>query len=308
MHAAQPFDVVHHLTFANIWLPALVIIPNVPFVLGPVGGGPSVPVRFWGMLGLRGATAEVWLRSTRRICGLLPPVRRSWYRADYILAQNRETLDALPSGVRRRAVVRPHACIPDGLPRRSAQPSANQIVLAARLVPWKGMALLVSTMRRLPSTNLISDRSGPGRAASSPTGSGLGRVRPGRVCSVASAKYFVGTNGTDRNGRDPELARRCSAYVAEAIGMGARIIGLRQGGSLYWERQLGDRLRLVSMTHPVETEQLLAEAITDVGSVSKITAPPQGMTRTGIARELQEIYGGAFLTRTARPPTGERSI
>ena len=47
LHAELGFDLVHHVTFANMWIPALVGFVDAPFVLGPVGGGPRVPFRLY---------------------------------------------------------------------------------------------------------------------------------------------------------------------------------------------------------------------------------------------------------------------
>ena len=44
LHAEIHFDLVHHVTFANAWLPALVGFVDAPFVLGPVDAGMSVPI------------------------------------------------------------------------------------------------------------------------------------------------------------------------------------------------------------------------------------------------------------------------
>jgi len=39
----ETFDVVHHVTFANAWLPALACLAPAPFVLGPVAGVMKAP-------------------------------------------------------------------------------------------------------------------------------------------------------------------------------------------------------------------------------------------------------------------------
>ena len=39
LHSTEPFDLCHHVTLANIWLPARVRLEGVPMILGPVGEG-----------------------------------------------------------------------------------------------------------------------------------------------------------------------------------------------------------------------------------------------------------------------------
>ncbi len=75
MHAERQFDVVHHVTFANAWLPALVCSTPAPFVLGPVSGGQSVPLRLLPVLGATASVSEILLRLGRFLSRLNPLVR-----------------------------------------------------------------------------------------------------------------------------------------------------------------------------------------------------------------------------------------
>ena len=47
LHRQVGFDLVHHVTFANYWLPSFLALLPVPFVWGPVGGGESTPKAFY---------------------------------------------------------------------------------------------------------------------------------------------------------------------------------------------------------------------------------------------------------------------
>ena len=46
LHQQVRFDLVHHVTFVNYWLPSFLALLPVPFVWGPVGGGESAPKTF----------------------------------------------------------------------------------------------------------------------------------------------------------------------------------------------------------------------------------------------------------------------
>ena len=46
LHRRVGFDLTHHVTFVNYWLPSLLPLLPVPFLWGPVGGGESAPVGF----------------------------------------------------------------------------------------------------------------------------------------------------------------------------------------------------------------------------------------------------------------------
>src|SRR5579864_6502517 len=54
LHRQVGFDLVHHVTFVNYWMPSFLVLLPVPFLWGPVGGGESAPRAFWHFFSLRG--------------------------------------------------------------------------------------------------------------------------------------------------------------------------------------------------------------------------------------------------------------
>jgi glycosyltransferase involved in cell wall biosynthesis len=165
LHRQIRFDVAHHVTFANVWLPALVSLVRVPLILGPVGGGPTVPIRLYGTLGVRGVMNELKLRFLRGVSRVNPLVLISTHRAARIVCQNAETREKLPPWLRRRAVIRPNASISaeEARSRRPAQPrprglngqpTMRKALYAGRLEPWKGLNLAISAIKSLPDWQL----------------------------------------------------------------------------------------------------------------------------------------------------------
>ena len=150
LHATHPFDVGHHATLASDWMPAgMAWVPDLPVVLGPVGGAERVPpaCRVW--LGWRGRTLE----SVRSITA--DPMRaifgaRSAHRADLVITQNAEAAARLaksdiPAIVHTNVFI---DTIGDG-PPRVADPrpaSTRHAVFAGRLLGWKGVHLAVAVM------------------------------------------------------------------------------------------------------------------------------------------------------------------
>ena len=137
----ERFDVVHHLTFANVWLPALACLAGPPFVLGPVAGGQRVPLLLYPALGLRGVTTELLL-SLRALNRLNPLVRLGWSRSSLILVNNLETMQALPRRHRAKVRVRPNACaaVDPGLrrpPRNLPSPRASAVSTDSKASPWR---------------------------------------------------------------------------------------------------------------------------------------------------------------------------
>ena len=106
-----PFDVVHHTTLANLWLPSLVALPDTPFVFGPVSGGQRVPLQLYPTLGGRATALELSLLLARLLSRLNPLVRAGWRRASVIVVNNLETLETIPRRYRKRVVIRSNAVV-----------------------------------------------------------------------------------------------------------------------------------------------------------------------------------------------------
>ncbi|BDV29512.1 glycosyltransferase [Microbacterium terricola] len=146
LHRLHGFDVAHHATFANDWMPCgLTALDDVPLVWGPVGGSSRVPVgRLRRWLGTRGTVTEL-VRGP--LTGL---ARRLWgrpaaRRAALIVAQNPDVAAAFARDA-AAVVVEPNACI-DDLPQRDASAvRAQHAVFAGRLVAWKGAAVAIDAI------------------------------------------------------------------------------------------------------------------------------------------------------------------
>lgn len=147
LHADIGFDVVHHVTFANDWMPAGVArVRDVPVVWGPVGGSSSLPIRRLARwLGVRGTVTEVarsLITTPLRAIGGTPTARR----ARLVIAQNPQVARHF---ARRGAdaIVEPNACL-DDLPPRADTIEEKTAVFAGRLLGWKGAALAIDAIGR----------------------------------------------------------------------------------------------------------------------------------------------------------------
>ena len=58
LHREVGFDLVHHVTFVNYWMPSFLSLLPPPFVWGPVGGGESAPKAFYRTFSWRGRLYE----------------------------------------------------------------------------------------------------------------------------------------------------------------------------------------------------------------------------------------------------------
>ena len=146
LHKEADFDVVHHITFGNYWMPSFLSLLPVPFVWGPVGGAESAPRAFYKTFSFRGKTYE-WLRDMARWIGEKDPfVCLNIKRADITLAKARETAERLQLLGVKRVQIFLESGIADGeLIRLTAIPFHNsnpfRLISIGRLIHWKGFHL-----------------------------------------------------------------------------------------------------------------------------------------------------------------------
>lgn len=167
LHAATPFDVGHHVTFANDWLPCgLARVSDLPVVWGPVGGATVVPLPLVRWLGLRGAATEL-------VRGVLTaPLRAVWgdtaaRRAAVVVAQNETVAHRFRRA--RHVVVEPNAALDDlsehvlsaqaraaeaDVPADGSAPHLLRAVFVGRLLGLKGGRLAIEALARTPGWEL----------------------------------------------------------------------------------------------------------------------------------------------------------
>jgi glycosyltransferase involved in cell wall biosynthesis len=95
LHREVDFDVVHHATFVNYWMPSFLALLPVPFVLGPVGGAESAPAAFCRVLPPRARLFEHARDLIRRVAERDPFVRAAARRSVIALGTTPETAAAL---------------------------------------------------------------------------------------------------------------------------------------------------------------------------------------------------------------------
>jgi glycosyltransferase involved in cell wall biosynthesis len=249
LHAKLGFDLVHHVTFANMWLPALVGFVGAPFVLGPVGGGTRVPPRHYAELGAVGAareTARVVLQGASR---LNPLTRASWNRATLIVVQNHATRSAFPRRHRSRIVVRPNTSLPKAPnPARTDKSGSKPLaILAGRLVPWKGGSLAIRAVARTPDWSLMVIGSGPDRERLGSLAAELGlEDRVTFVPWVAQHDLWDAMAQADAL-LLPSLRDDAPFVVGEAQGLGLPVVAFDQGGPRECARFAGSTVLTVPL-------------------------------------------------------------
>jgi len=170
LHRKIGFDLAHHVTFGNDWIPSYIgaFLP-VPFIHGPVGGGQRTPrpllreYTFSGRLSERGRNFAQWV-------GRRDPVRRrALKKAVAILVCNKETMARIPKKSRGKTELFPvNGIAREDLGLRSPNgPNGGpfRVFMAGRFHRLKGFAIALRAFaafaRECPGSEMAVVGSGP---------------------------------------------------------------------------------------------------------------------------------------------------
>lgn len=297
LHRAAPFDVGHHVTFANDWLPCgLARVRGLPVVWGPVGGATAVPAHLVRWLGVRGTVTEL-------LRGLFTgPLRAGWgdataRRAAVVVAQN-ETVGRRFRRA-RHVVVEANAALDDNLPEQARPPRSGPVtgpfraVFVGRLLAWKGGRLAIETLARTPGWELHVYGDGYDRATLVRLAERRGvtdrvvfhghrpRAEVLDAVAVCDAMLF------------PSMHDQAGWAAAEASALGRPVICLPLGGV---PLMAGVNARLAPLDGDVvgHLAARLAEAATSPGT------PSDRWSTSRLPDVVERLYGAA---RSGRPAT-----
>jgi glycosyltransferase involved in cell wall biosynthesis len=144
------FDVVHHVTFVNDWMPSGVAgaASDTPFVWGPVGGSThAMPAEMAASLPPRSRRYESIRKTLQQLMLRLDPLlARTRRRATVILTYTDEALEGIPARYRSKARSIVHIGVSGSdviVNEDIATETPFTIVSGGRLVHWKGLDLLL---------------------------------------------------------------------------------------------------------------------------------------------------------------------
>jgi glycosyltransferase involved in cell wall biosynthesis len=148
------FDVAHHLTFVNYWLPSFLALLPVPFIWGPVGGGESAPSKFRSAFSRKGRFYEHARDLARSVSRWDPILHQTARRARLGLATTRDTeLKMRALGCRNVVLYSEAGLSEEDILRLAALPQHREgpfrIVSIGRLLHWKGFDLGVRAFARV---------------------------------------------------------------------------------------------------------------------------------------------------------------
>ena len=171
LHRQVRFDVAHHLSFHNDWIPSFIgaFLP-VPFIWGPLGGGQRTPKGFEREYTLAGRVAEMARTLAQWVARLDPFVRYGCLkRARAILVCNQETAEKIPQRWRQKVHYFPVNGIIEAYlnpaPGKGPPNGPFRILIAGRLHRLKGVGLALkgfaSFAEKCSDTELIIVGEGP---------------------------------------------------------------------------------------------------------------------------------------------------
>lgn len=292
LHHERSFDLVHSVTFANMWLPQLAFLPGVPFVLGPLGGGQRVPPSLYGVLGARSTAIELILLGGRACMRLNPLVRAGWRRADVILAQNEETRDALPRHLRDRVILRPNAVVPDALRQHSAPDTDLVAAVAGRLNRFKAPTLAIRALAAAPAWRLVVIGRGPEEARVRALADELGVADRVRYLPWLSQEDLWRELSRCRALLFPSLKEGAPWVCAEAQALGLPVVALDRAGPRVFAGFAHARFELVAPGTRAEVTKGLADALRRLETEPRPHRRPD-FSADSVARDLERIYAAA---------------
>lgn len=152
IHRREKFDVVHYLTFGSIVLPNFMYLLPTKFVLGPIGGGEVIPIKFLGDFSLKGKITEIVRHIAHGIQLLNPLFFLQCYRSDKILVRSKETYKMIPPLFRHKTELMLETGVPEELVKYEIKEDVNNdeitIVTIGRFIHWKISLLTLKVILR----------------------------------------------------------------------------------------------------------------------------------------------------------------
>jgi len=154
LHKRHQFDIVHHLTFGNNWMPTFMPFLNIPFIWGPIGGAETVPKNFKSEFSFKWRYYET-LRNFLQWWALKldPIIKMALKRSTIIIARTKITQNVIPKKYKSKTVLILESGISmEDFSYKKMEPKKNnnfKILMVGRLIYWKGFSLAIKAFAKL---------------------------------------------------------------------------------------------------------------------------------------------------------------
>ncbi len=159
LHAAQPFDSAHHITFGSIRSPSFLGDLGIPLTMGPLGGGESPPRQLRHHFPWQARVIERLRDASNTLIRFDPLMRKSLASAQRILVKTPESLAFIPSAFQGKCEIAVEVGIEPSaaaVAKRSGIPT--RLLFVGRQRYFKGMGLglpaFAAAHRRNPALRL----------------------------------------------------------------------------------------------------------------------------------------------------------
>ena len=294
LHQRRPFDLAHHVTLVNYWLPIYLGLLPVPLIWGPVGGGESAPPGFWRSWSFRGKSYEFSRRLGQWLCGINPLVSHTAKRAAAVLATTEETAKKL----RELGCKRIQICSQVGLPQNEIdrlkefplprESNRFRVLSVGSLAHFKGFEIglraFASFHRRLPQSEYWLIGHGPERRRVEGLARRLGLWEHVVFFGELARSEVLAKLGECDVLLHPTLHDSGGWASVEAMAAGRPVICLDRGGpALQVTLETGIK---VAATSPSQVVADLAEALVQLASDPERRACLGAMARERVQKHF----------------------
>jgi len=155
LHKQIRFDVAHHLTFGNLWLPTFIPFLRIPFIWGPIGGGEQVAKIFRKGYSLRAKIKENLRDFIIPALKINPIFRFNCKRAHTIIIKTKDSANEISENYRNKVIILTDVAVNYNDVTQIAQSDNEQVQLIAvgTLDGWRGFDLLIKASSKVKEIN-----------------------------------------------------------------------------------------------------------------------------------------------------------
>ncbi len=136
------FDLVHNLNFHNNWTPSFLWLTKKPFVWGPVGNHPAIPMQYLKKYGIKAILKDRLTWMIKRLVWLIDPfLKLTKNKASVIFAMNSQSVKYLNTG-NSKVHIMPSVAVDfeNGFTKKG---EGFNVLSIGRFVPLKGFDITV---------------------------------------------------------------------------------------------------------------------------------------------------------------------
>lgn len=274
----EKFGLIHHITWGTYRFPSFMGFLDVPFVMGPVGGGEMAPMRLLRYMPFKDKLRE-FLRNLVVLFGKFDPIGRICLsRATLVLCKTEESARGLPIKQGSNVVIAQEIGAPECVHREPVEgaPGKIHLMYAGRLVGLKGVhfairAIAIAVSRGIDAKlTIIGD--GPLESHLQTLAKSLGIGQQVQFKGFMPQQELLGFYQRADAFLFPSLHDSSGNVVVEALSRGVPVICLDLGGPKYFvSSECGRIIRACDIDADTLCTRL-AEAIVELAQNPKLRA------------------------------------